>query len=130
MLICKAHRVEISHDREFPVGSIMLTLDNKMELVCWKFNHSRKEKLELFVWLPVEKKWVITYAKNEYTEIMWDYHRKNQKKKSKNRINYANIMKHDRMHKSGGGGSLIHNRSITDYECRKNPLHDFRTCYN
>ena len=26
-------------------------------------------------------KWVRTYAKNEYTEIMWDYYRKHQQKR-------------------------------------------------
>lgn len=131
MQIYKALRVEVSHGKEFPVGAIILTLDNKIELVCTKFNHSRKEKLELFVWLPSEKKWVKTYAKNEYTEMMWDYYRKNQKKKSKKCVNYAGMMKHDRKHKSGGGGgSRIYNGSITDYECAKNPLHDFRRRYN
>ena len=43
---------------------------------------------------------------------------------------YENMMKHDRRHKGGGGGSRIYNGSITDYECSSNPLHDFRRCYN
>ena len=33
-------------------------------------------------------------------------------------------------HKGGGGGSRIYNGSITDYECSKNPMHDFRRVYN
>lgn len=35
------------------------------------------------------------------------------------------MMRHDRHHKGGGGGSRIFDSSITDYECAKEPLHDF-----
>ena len=100
---------EVIKGKEMPMNSIVLRLDNKAILVCSKFNHSRKQNLELLVWLPAQNKWVRTYAKNEYTEIMWDYYRK---------------------HKHAGGGSRIYNGSITDYECSKNPLHDFRRVYN
>lgn len=42
---------------------------------------------------------------------------------------YENMMRHDRIHKGGGGcGSRIYNGSITDYECSSNPLHDFKRC--
>ncbi len=41
---------------------------------------------------------------------------------------YENMMRHDRIHKGGGGGSRIYNGSITDYECSSSPLHDFRRC--
>jgi len=121
---------EVIKGKEIPMNSIVLQLDNKMILVCNKFNHSRKQKLELTVWLPTEKKWVSTYAKNEYTEMMWDYYRKHQQKRSHNFRKYENMMRHDRRHKGGGGGSRIYNGSITDYECSKNPMHDFRRCYN
>lgn len=130
MQIYKALYREILHGKEFHTGAIILTLENKTQLVCLNFNHSRKRKLKLYVWLPTENKWVITYAKNKYTEIMWDYYRKTQKKKDRKHINYKDIMKHERVHKGGGGGTLIHNGSITEYECTKNPLHDFRRCYN
>lgn len=120
----------ILHGKEFPMNSVVLRLDNGIVFVCTNFKQSRKNPLKVYCYIPEEKKWAITFLKHKYKNIMWDYHRKNQKKKSKSHINYANMMKHDRKHKSGGGGSLIHNRSITDYECRKNPLHDFRTYYN
>lgn len=54
MQIYKALNTEVLHDREFRMGSIILQLDNKMILVCNKFNHSRKYNLELTVWLPDE----------------------------------------------------------------------------
>lgn len=121
---------EVIKGKEIPMNSIVLRLDNKMILVCSKFNHSRKQNLELLIWLPTENKWMRAYAKNEYTEMMWDYYRKHQQKRKNKHINYEEMMKHDRKHKSGGGGSRIYNGSITDYECTKNPLHDFRICYN
>ena len=112
--------------KEMPMNSIVLRLDNKMIFVCNKFNHSRKQNLELTVWLPIENKWVRTYAKNEYTEMMWDYYRKHQQKRNHDFRKYENMMRHDRRHKGCGGGSRIYNGSITDYECTNNPLHDFR----
>lgn len=120
---------ETIKDKDIPMDSIVMYLNNKMILVCMNFNHSRKQNLELFAWLPLEDKWVKTYAKNKYTEIMWDYYRKHQQKRNKH-INYAKMMKHDRKHKHSGGGSRIYNGNITDYECSNNPLHDFRRCYN
>ena len=129
MQIYKTLYREIIHEKEFPMGSIILTLDNNTQLVCNQF-HLHEGNLELYVWLPIEKKWVITYARNRYTKIMFDYYRRTQKKKRGKRVNYENMMKHERYHKNGGGGVRIHNGSITDYECAKNPLHDFRKCYN
>ena len=121
---------EVVKGKEMPMNSIVLRLDNKAILVCSKFNHSRKQNLELLVWLPTQNKWVRTYAKNEYTEMMWNYYRKHRQKRKKKHINYEKMMEHDRYHKSGGGGSRIYNGSITDYECSKNPMHDFRRVYN
>ena len=68
MQIYKALNTEVLHDKEFRMGSIILQLDNKMILVCNKFNHKRKYNLELIVWLPTEKKWFRTYAKNEFNK--------------------------------------------------------------
>lgn len=132
MKIHKALNTEYIHNREFHMNSIILTLDNKMILVCNDFNHSRKDKVKLTVWLPDKKKWVYTYAKNEYTEIMWDYFHANTNNRTRKpyKGNYEDMMKHDRRHKGGGGGSRVYDESITDYECAKNPLHDFRRCYN
>ena len=121
---------EVIKGKEMPMNGIVLRLDNKAILVCSKFNHSRKQNLELLVWLPTQNKWVRTYEKNEYTEMMWNYYRKHQQKRNHDFRKYENMMKHDRRHKGGGGGSRIYNGSITDYECSKNPMHDFRRVYN
>ena len=116
---------EFLHNKELPMNAVVLRFDNGMALVCSDFNHSRRHKVELLVWLPAQNKWVRTYAKNEHTEMMWDYHRKLQRK-SKCKVNCAPLMKHERVHKHGSGGSRIYNGSITDYECTKEPMHDFR----
>lgn len=50
------------------MNSIILSSENGTQLVCINFHQSCKQKLKLYVWLPIDKKWVITYTKNEYTE--------------------------------------------------------------
>lgn len=120
----------IVHGREFPTNTIILRLDNGTELVCTNFRQSRKKPLQVYCYIPTEKKWVVTSLKGNYKEIMWDYYRKCERKHRIRKGNYEQMMKHDRKHKSGGGGSRIYNGSITDYECAKNPLHDFRRVYN
>lgn len=130
MRLYKALNTEVLHDKEFPMNSIILELDNKYVLISSDFHHKRKYKLKVYVWLPNEKKWVYTYAKDQYTEMMWNYYRKHKQKKSHDFRSYKNMMRHERKHKSGGGGSRIYDGNITDYECSKNPLHDFRRCYN
>lgn len=81
------------HGMEISMNSIILTVDDGTQLVCTNFHQSRKQKLKLYVWLPLEKKWVVTYAKNEYTEKMWAYYRKCE---HKNRIRISIIV--DGMH--------------------------------
>lgn len=132
MKIRKTLSAELVHDKEFAMGSIVLELDNKIILVCNDFHHSRKQKVKLIVWLPSERKWVKAYEKNSLTEIMWDYyhaHTNNRTRKAY-KANYEDMMRYDRKKKCGSGGSRIYDNSITDYECAKNPLHDFRRCYN
>ena len=116
------------HGREFPMNAIILRLDNGTELVCTNFRQSHQKPLQVYCYMPTEKKWVITILKGDYKEIIWDYYRKHQRK-NKSKVNYAQMMEHERYHKSGGGGSRIYNGNITDYECTKNPLHDFRRVY-
>lgn len=72
------------------------------------------------------------YVKNQYTETMWNFYRQKKVKADKKyNGNYANMMKHSRKKKTGGSGSSRENiRAITDYECSKNPLYDFKMCYN
>ena len=120
----------------FPTNSVILRIDNGIILVCQDFRKTRNGSTQLFCYLPKEKKWVITYAKNEYTEIMLQYYRDtirkaNRKKQRRSKTNYSQMMRHDRKKKSGGGGCRIsHTETVTDYECSSHPLHDFqRTFY-
>lgn len=124
---------EVLHNMEFSAGTVVLIMDGKTELVCSDFTHSRKGKMGLYVWIPAENRWVTGYAQNEYTEIIWAYHRKIQRRyqrKHRNHIDYGSLMRHDRKHKKGGGGRIGSAQTVTDYECVKIPLHDFRRCYN
>jgi hypothetical protein len=109
--------------------SVILYLDDGKILVSNDFGHPRTEKLEVHTWNPSLKRWEKMRQKNAYTEILWNLHReetrKNRHKKPDN-TDYAQMMRHDRRHKNGGGGSRDFVGAITDYECTKNPLHDFR----
>lgn len=121
------------HGKVLPMYSVVLRLDdNKTEIICMHFNTSRKHKLNVIVYNCVEKTWTQCKMRNKYTEIMWNYHRQTQCKKSDHKTNYAQLMKHDRKRKSGSGGVRLgkFNGTVTDYECTKNPMHDFRRVYN
>ena len=126
----KCFNTEMIHGKNFHMNTIVLELDNGIVFTCEEkeFNHSVNDPLELIVWLPNENRWVRTYKKDQISSIMWRCYKKHKEKYDK--INYENMMKHDRRHKGGGGGTRIFNGSITDYECRKDPFHDFRQCWN
>ena len=134
MKLYKALNSELLQDKVFRMGSIILELDNGCILVASDFHHSRKLGLIVRAYSPTSKekdKWVWVRLKNQYSEMMWNYYRRHQQKKSHDFRKYENMMRHERKHKGGGGGgSRIYDGSITDYECSKNPLHDFRRCYN
>lgn len=113
---------EYLHGKQFPVNTIILRLDNKTEMAISDF-HFHNGKLEVFCYEPF-KKWKRVFLRNKYTKIMYDYYCKGKQKKS--HINCIQLMKHDRVHKKGGGGKISPTQIVTDYECRKEPLHDFR----
>ncbi len=113
---------ECIHKKWFPIGTIILSLDNGNKIACYNF-HSIKGKLEIFTYKPFGK-WKREFARNEYTKIIYDCHRKENRRN--NNIDYEKLMKHDRVHKKGGGGKISPSCTITDYECTNNPMHDFR----
>ena len=110
------------HGKQFPVGTVILRLDNKTEFAISDF-HFQNGKLEVFYYKPFGK-WKRTFLRNEHTKIMYDYHCKGKHKKSY--CNFEKLMKHERVHKKGGGGKISPTQIVTDYECAKIPLHDFR----
>ena len=63
---------EVIHDREFRANSVVIRLNNRNVLVCQRFPRLKEDKVELYVWLASQNKWVRTFAKDNYTEIMWD----------------------------------------------------------
>ena len=113
---------EYLHGKQFPVGTVVLRLDNKTELAISDF-HFQNGKLEVFCYKPFGK-WKRFLLRNNYTKIMYDYYCK-VKQKSRH-INCEELMKHERVHKKGGGGKISPTQIVTDYECAKIPLHDFR----
>lgn len=109
-----------------PMGSVMLKFENGSKILCMDFHKMQSQKLNVLCYDPFNKIWKQFCVKNEYTDLLWKYHRKYERKLSC-KINCHALMRHDRRHKTGSGGShFINNRTITDYECSKNPMHDFR----
>ena len=119
----------IIHGKEFPVNSIILNLDNGITFVCSNFRQPRNKRLQAYCYIPKDKKWVVTFLDENTKNIMWDYYRKCKRKQSRSNIDYAQLMKHDRKKKKGSGSKSSSNHAITDYECTKNPMHDFRRVY-
>ena len=119
------------HNKEFIMDSVVLCLENGVEIVCSDFPNSSKAKLFVTVWNPQSKKWGTALMRNKYSQIMWDFYRSKHKRR-KVSPNWAKMMKHDRKRKSGSDGVRLGKwcGQVTDYECTKNPLHDFRRVYN
>lgn len=119
------------YGKQFIMGSVVETLSNGVIIVCSNFTTPRKEKLMVKVYDPVHAKWGNALMRNEYTENLWNYHRKIQRKKKDN-LDCTSMMKHDRKRKCGSGGVRLTPfcGQVTDYECAKNPLHDFRRVWN
>nr|DAE28925.1 MAG TPA: hypothetical protein [virus sp. ctmTa7] len=128
-----AVNTEIIHGRIFLMNSTILELDNHVVFVCTNgFKVNKQGEYKLLAWLPGNRKWVSVYANNKFTDAMYRCYRQTRKsgKSKMSASNVQNMMKHDRVHKHGSGGSRIFNGSITDYETRKRPLHDFNRGYN
>ena len=124
---------DIIHGKEFPMNSVVLRLDNGITLICTNFHQSRKKPLKVHCYIIAEKKWGFAFLKGEYKEVMWDYYRKCEHKNKQKSFkgNYTSLMRHDRKHKKSSGGSKNSRPgTVTDYECAKNPMHDFRRVYN
>lgn len=116
---------EYIHGKQFPVGTIILRLNNKTEIACSNFRFI-KGKLEIFVYKPFSK-WKREFARNQYTKIIYDNFCKGNCKTTT--VDCSKLMKHDRVHKKGSGGKISPTYIVTDYECRKVPLHDFQRYY-
>lgn len=119
--------------KQFIMGSVVLILDNGVKVVSSDFNKSRNEKILVTVWDSERKVWGTALMRNKYSFMMWEYHRKvNATKKPYQGFNWEKAMEHDRKHKHGTGGVRLCKWSgnVTDYECAKNPLHDFRRVWS
>ena len=86
---------------------------------------------EIWAWAETNGLW--------WTKVHWfkdeDKKRSLAAKQNSKFTQYENLMKHDRKHKKSNG-SMLHrenyyaDKTFTDYECRNNPMHDFRKYYN
>lgn len=115
-------------NHRIPVGSVLLQTENGIVYVCENFTMQNDF---VHVWIWNKAQWCNVIAKNDYTKIMIEFYQselhKRKEKLRKDNKKYANMMKHDRKRKSGGNGQRLgFSGTVTEYECSKNPLHDFR----
>ena len=112
-------------NHHIPVGSTLLQTETGIVYVCENFHEKSSGLIRVWIWN--RQQWCHVFANNNYTELMYKYYVNESTKRKRKSINYAKMMNHDRKHKSGGGGQRIgFNGTVTEYECSKNPYHDFR----
>lgn len=119
---------EYHHKKYFPKDTIVLTGETGAEIYCSNF-HMENGKIPVFIYIPESGKLYKTKMRNEYTREMYNYAQKF--KDTSKPLNYRQMMAHDRKKKGGGSGKRLTPfcDQVTDYECRKEPLHDFRRVY-
>ena len=115
------------HGKQFPGNSVILRFDFGTILVCPNVATNRKGNVKLYVYSVSDQKWYVLPIRNKYTRIMCDFY----KRETYTHANYEAMMKHDRKRKTGGSGKRLTPfcGHVTDYECTKNPFHDFRRVY-
>ena len=133
---------DVIKGKSMHVNTIICELDNGLILACpfKNFltiikNKKQKKKNDLIMdyFIPTKNIWVQhKVIENQFTKEMWTvFYNLYKKSKKKEKCNFAELMKHERRHKKTSGFSTRDNvHVITDYECSKNPLHDFRRYYN
>lgn len=107
-------------NRIAPNHVIMFYSNNKFEIVLRL--PSKKDNAFLLCYEP-EKGYYKRYAKrneSDYIRAYWKNHKPRHNNKS-----YKHMMKHERVHKKGGGGKMENKYAITEYECTKFALNDF-----
>lgn len=131
MQIFQAQRNTFIHNREILPGSIVCVLSNGTVLSCSDFK-KRNGKILVYFYMPSKRQWAKAYQNDQFTNAMISYYNHIIKKEKCRKTNFNALMTHDRVHKHGTGGVRIGKfcEQVTDYECTKNPLHDFRRVYN
>ena len=118
----------------FPTESVVLYCESGNIIVSNDFSHKKHLPLKVICFEPQKKVWIKTEIRNDIKQIFWDIYRKNHKHKKykPHQPNYKKMMSHERKKKKGSGGQFLYavnTHTLTDYECSKNPLHDFSQSY-
>lgn len=126
MITVARHNTFIFH-QEIPANAIVYA-ENGIVLYCTDFRHKRTLPLCVMVYDESLQKFTRRISRNkQFNDILWTEYRKFARK-HKHTVD-PSYLKHERKHKKSGGGQRDHVHAITDYECAKNPLHDFRRVY-
>ena len=132
MKIFQAQSNTFIHNREIMPESIVCVLLNVTVLVCSDFRKRKDNKIPVFFYMPSKKCWYKAYQNDKITDAILAYYNGIIKKEKRRKTNFNALMTHDRIRKNGGGGVRLGKfcGQVTDYECTKNPMHDFRRVYN
>ena len=115
--------------KSFPANSVIMRFNFGTVLVATNLKRNDQGKILLHVYSVKGRKWTTCSVENEYTKIMYSFYKKETRNNS--HTDFASLMKHERKKKKSGSGSRLKPfcGHVTDYECTKNPLHDFRRVF-
>lgn len=123
--------------KSFTAKTIIITLETGTMIAC-QSPEKIKRKLPVWVYSVKDRKWYRSLAEGEISDILIKYHYRYfpKKKKCRNASDPEMLMRHERKKKKGGGSGVRLDKenfragkTITDYECSGNPMHDFRRVY-
>ena len=97
-----------------PADSVIMRLETGAKIICSNFHANKQGKYTVF----------------NFTAVMYKCYASHQQK-IKSKVSTQSMMAHEQKHKSGSGGVRLSkwNGQVTDYECTKNPYHDFRRVF-
>lgn len=123
-------RRECVNGMTFPVGTIFMRKNGAIVAWC-DFEHKGK-RLQVFV-SENKRKWKRMYINGKLAEIVLQCHNRTEQHHAKMRkavlkANFEGLMRHPHHSKRKGMQKSSSKYAMTEYECTKNPLHDFRHC--
>lgn len=112
-----------------PADSVIMRLETGAKIICSNFHANKQGKYTVFIF-DTKGNCIKTKLGNDFTAVMYKCYTSHQQK-IKSKVSTQSIMAHERKHKSGSGGVRLSkwNGQVTDYECTKNPYHDFRRVF-
>lgn len=97
---------------KIPADSVILRYENGVIVVC-RHVPKRYGNMTLECYDPNRKgkSWIkFAESQNEFTSLIWKYHKHERKMHGYYQCNYKSMMKHDTVHKKGSGSRICDNQ--------------------